>query len=117
AVHLGVPLHLSRFALEAHPALVPRSTDILVVENPRIVEAAAQSKATRPIVATNGQPSSTVLLLLTQLLEAGAKLHYHGDFDVTGLAICERLAALGVTPWRMNADDYRAALTAAEAEN
>src|SRR5690606_14644784 len=38
----GVPLHLSRFALERHPIGVERGSTVLVVENPRLVEAAAQ---------------------------------------------------------------------------
>lgn len=116
AGYAGIPLHLSRFALEAYPASVPRGSDILVVENPRVVEAAAQSKTFTPVVSTNGQPSSAVLLLLTQLNEAGAELRYHGDFDAAGLAICERLTRIGLKPWRMNVADYRHALAIADAE-
>jgi uncharacterized protein (TIGR02679 family) len=116
ALDAGIPLHLSRFALEAYPAEVARGSRILVVENPRIVEAAAQRQASTPIVCTNGSPSSTVLLLLSQLLEAGADLRYHGDFDTAGLAICERMMRLGLAPWRMSTADYRAALAAADAE-
>lgn len=116
ALDAGIPLHLSRFALETHPADVVRGSRILVVENPRIVEAAAQRQASTPIVSTNGSPSSTVLLLLTQLLDAGAELRYHGDFDTAGLAICERMMRIGLTPWRMGAADYHAALAAADAE-
>lgn len=116
ALDAGIPFHLSRFALEKHPADVPRGSSILVVENPRVVEAAAQVRAATPVVSTNGRPSSTVLLLLTQLLDAGAELRYHGDFDTAGLAICESLMRLGLTPWRMNAADYAAALAAADAE-
>lgn len=116
ARHAGIPLHLSRFALEKYPASVRRGSDILVVENPRVVEAAAQSRTSTPVFSTNGQPSSAVLLLLTQLLEAGAALRYHGDFDAAGLAICERLTRLGLKPWRMNVADYRHALVRADAE-
>lgn len=116
ALDAGIPLHLSRFALEAHPLDLASGSRILVVENPRIVEAAAQRQAPTPIVSTNGSPSSTVLLLLTQLLEAGADLRYHGDFDTAGLAICGRMMRLGLAPWRMSAADYRAALAAADVE-
>src|SRR6185295_7283748 len=63
------------------------------------------------VLATNGQPSSAVLLLLDQLLESGAALRYHGDFDTPGLAICERLTHRGVIPWRMTARDYCDALS------
>lgn len=116
ATDFGLPLHLTRFALERHPARVAPGTSVLVVENPRIVEAAAQSRSTTPVLSTNGQPSSAVLLLLTQLLESGAALCYHGDFDTPGLAICERLTRLGVIPWRMTARDYCDALKAADAQ-
>lgn len=113
---VGIPLHLSRLALEAYPAVVPTGSRILVVENPRLVEAAVQMRTGTPVVSTNGQPSSTVLLLLTQLLHAGAELRYHGDFDAAGLAICERLMRLGLRPWRMGVADYLTALAAADAE-
>jgi len=116
ATSRGVPLHLSRFALERHPVHVAPGTRLLVVENPRIVEAAAQAHSPTPVISTNGQPASTVLLLLAQLREAGAELYYHGDFDTPGLAICARMASLGLTPWRMNARDYREALEAADTE-
>jgi uncharacterized protein (TIGR02679 family) len=116
ATDAGIPLHLSRFALEAYPTEVPRGSRILVVENPRVVEAAAQMRAPTPVVSTNGRPSSTVLLLLAQLHAAGAELRYHGDFDAAGLAICEGLMKIGLTPWRMNAVDYVTALSAADAE-
>lgn len=112
----GIPLHLSRFALEAYPAEVPNGSQILVVENPRVVEAAAQRDATIPVVSTSGRPSSTVLLLLRQLLDSGAALRYHGDFDTAGFATCASLARLGVVPWRMSAQDYLAALAEADAE-
>jgi uncharacterized protein (TIGR02679 family) len=113
-----VPLHLSRFALEHHPAAIAQGTRLLVVENPRIVEAAAQALSSTPVISTHGQPASSVLLLLAQLAEAGAELRYHGDFDTAGLAICERLTqlGLGLRPWRMNAFDYLAALEAADAD-
>ena len=116
ALAASVPLHISRLALEAHPAAVPRGSRILVVENPRIVEAAAQRHASTPVISTNGNPSSTVLLLLSQLLASGAELRYHGDFDAAGLAICARVMALGLIPWRMSAADYLEAVASADAE-
>lgn len=116
ATHAGVPLHLSRFALTAHPVRVANGTDILVVENPRLVEAAAQMRAATPVISTNGQPASTVLLLFEQLQASRARLHYHGDFDSAGLAICARMMRLGLSPWRMSAADYKQALAAADAD-
>ncbi|HET6954771.1 MAG TPA: DUF2399 domain-containing protein [Acidimicrobiales bacterium] len=116
ATDLGLPLHLTRFALRRHPVTVAPGTDVLVVENPRVAEAAAQLGAATPVVATNGNPSGAVRLLVDQLLAAGAMLRYHGDFDAAGLAICARMAHLGLTPWRMDTAHYLAALAAAEAD-
>ena len=112
----GIALHLSRMALERHPVAVAPGTRLLVVENPRIVEAAAQEHIASPVLSTNGQPSSTVLLLLDQLLDSGAELLYHGDFDAAGLAICERMRELGLRPFRMNESDYLQALAVADVD-
>jgi uncharacterized protein (TIGR02679 family) len=116
ATTLGVPLHLSQFALRAHPVTVTAGADVLVVENPRVVEAAAQVDSATAVVAANGNPSAAVRLLIAQLASAGARLRYHGDFDAAGLAICARMHAVGLTPWRMDADDYLAALDAADTD-
>jgi uncharacterized protein (TIGR02679 family) len=115
AARAGIPAHLSRLALERHPMRMQAGSRILVVENPRVVEAAAQLRKEVSVVCTNGNPGSTVLLLLGQLRDAGAKLRYHGDFDAAGLAICERMMRFGLTPWRMDATDYQAALDIADA--
>lgn len=47
---------------------------------------------------------------------SGAELRYHGDFDTAGLAICARVMALGLIPWRMSAADYLEAVASADAE-
>ncbi len=115
AIALGAPLHLTRFVLDRHPVRVERGAVVLVVENPRLVEAAAQGACPTPVVAANGNPSGAVRLLVGQLLGSGATVRYHGDFDTAGLAMCARMAALGAEPWRMGADDYLAALAEADA--
>lgn len=116
SIELGIPLHLTRAALRQYPVRVAAGTNILVTENPRVVEAAAYRRLTSPVITTNGNPSAAVRLLLDQLLECKAVLRYHGDFDTPGLAICARMQQLGLLPWRMTADDYRAAVNAAVAE-
>ena len=116
AVDAAVPVHLTRFALAAYPVVVPIGTDVLVVENPRLVEAAVQRRTRGAVVALNGNPSAAVRLLLDQLLAAGASLRYHGDFDAPGLAICGRMQRLGLRPWRMDTADYRSAVDAAAAD-
>lgn len=116
AAEAGVPVHLTRYALSTHPVRVDAGTTILVTENPRVVEAAAQRSIDRATITTNGNPSNAVRLLLDQLLACGARLLYHGDFDVPGLAICARMEQLGLSPWLMDSARYRAAVDSAAAD-
>lgn len=116
AHELGIVIHLSRDAIRRYPITVEPGTIVLVTENPRVVEAAAQRRTPFAVVTTNGNPTSAVQLMVRQLLESGARLRYHGDFDSPGLAICARMYALGLEPWRMGEFDYRRAAEAAEAD-
>jgi uncharacterized protein (TIGR02679 family) len=116
AARARVPVHLTRSALTAHPVHVKAGTTVLVAENPRVVEAAAQWGSTCPVITTNGNPSAAVRLLLDQLLDSSAHLLYHGDFDAPGLAICARMQQIGLHPWRMDTDNYKSAVAAALAD-
>jgi len=50
------------------------------------------------------------LRLLTQLVDGGSRLRYHGDFDAGGVAIARTVArSVPWTPWRYGEADYRAA--------
>lgn len=109
-----VPLHLSLYAIRRFPVVVPAATPVFVVENPRIVEAAAEQRVPACVVAGNGNPSTAVTTLLGQLRGAGARLLYHGDFDTPGIAICSRMHQAGLEPWRMGGRDYLAALRRAD---
>lgn len=110
----GLPLHVSLLAMLRHPLKVPAGTPVLLVENPRLVEAAAERGLDCCVVATNGNPTTAVTTLVQQLRESGARLWYHGDFDAAGLAICQRMHNLGCRPWKMDAKDYQEAVTRAE---
>jgi uncharacterized protein (TIGR02679 family) len=109
------PLHISlrlllRYPLSDDPALA--QVDVFVCENPTIVALAAAQigGACAPLVCVNGQFATPSLVLLRQLRESGARLHYHGDFDPAGLLIaCRALAAGGGRPWRFGTADYLAA--------
>lgn len=103
---LGLPVHLSLLALREQPLLVAPGTDVLVAENPRLVEAAAQQRTPYAAVALNGNPAGAAQRLLSQLRACDAALRYHGDFDAAGLRICARMHRLGLAPWRMGAGDY-----------
>ena len=106
AAEARVPAHLTAMALRRRPVTVLAGSSVLVVENPRLVEAAAERDHPGPMVCTNGQPSTAVRLLVEQLVAGDAEARYHGDFDAPGLAMCARMAGLGATPWHMDADDY-----------
>ncbi|WP_420619475.1 TIGR02679 family protein [Candidatus Poriferisocius sp.] len=114
ALHAGLPLHISLFALRKHPISVDAGTPVLVVENPRLVEAAAERSLPVCVISSNGNPSTAVTTLLRQLQEAKASLWYHGDFDSPGIAICRRMHEFGCSPWMMDAPDYVGAIRQAE---
>lgn len=112
----GLPLHLSLVALQRYPVVVETGAPVLIVENPRLVEAAAERGLEACVVAANGNPSTAVTTLMTQLLTSGAELHYHGDFDAAGLAMCRRMTAAGCAAFAMDAEDYLTALRRAHAD-
>jgi uncharacterized protein (TIGR02679 family) len=96
--------------------VVKAESDILVTENPRMVEAACERRTPYPVVALNGNPSGAARLLISQLLRSEAALRYHGDFDAAGLRICARMHRLGLMPWRMDRTSYLDALADAEVQ-
>ena len=69
ATECELPLHTSLYALRLHPVAVQPGTLVLVVENPRLVEAAVERALPSCVVAGNGNPSAAVIELLTQLAE------------------------------------------------
>jgi uncharacterized protein (TIGR02679 family) len=106
------PLHLSLRLLLRHPLRDDRALtqrDVFVCENPTIVALAAAriGRGCAPLICVNGQFATPSLVLLRQLREAGAQLHYHGDFDPAGLMIARRAMAEGdARPWQFGAADY-----------
>lgn len=105
----GAVLHLTWRDLDAGLRFAPGQS-VLVSENPRVVEAAAELRLDGSgFVCTGGRPSLVTLEVLSRLSAAGARLLYHGDFDWPGVAITNDLVRrFGVLPWRMSADDYLA---------
>ncbi|MFK8082479.1 MAG: DUF2399 domain-containing protein [Granulosicoccus sp.] len=109
-----VPIHLTTMALSNHAVVCDQREPVLLVENPRLVEAAAERQLSRCVIATNGQPSTAVMQLVLALLHQGVEVRQHADFDAAGIGICRRLAERGCTPWLMNAQDYQRALRTAD---
>lgn len=113
AADAGDPVHVTEWDLRRlGPLGTLHSIDVLVCENPRVVEAAAERRvAGWALVCTSGEPNLVVDGLLSRLVDAGARLRYHGDFDWSGIAIANRVVArFGARPWHMSADDYSAAV-------
>jgi len=86
---------------------------VYVCENPNILSIAADrlGAACPPLVCTDGMPAAAQRVLLTQLADAGAELHYHGDFDWAGIRIANHvMQSFNARPWRFDSGDYVDAL-------
>ncbi len=103
----GDPVHLTRRDLARYPIETAAGAWVLVCENPRVLEAVADSDVDVAVVCGNGSPNLVTIDVLRALARCGARLNYHGDFDWGGLAIANRLVrSVGVRPWAMSTADY-----------
>lgn len=106
-----VVLTYRQLAMDAVGAVPPV---VYVCENPAVVSAAADRRSVNScaLVCLNGQPGAAAFRLLSQLVEGGAELQYHGDFDAGGMAIARSLARrVPWRSWRFSAPDYVDAVT------
>ncbi|MCF6313822.1 MAG: TIGR02679 family protein [Verrucomicrobiales bacterium] len=88
----------------------PEMGTVFVCENPAIVSEAATrlGSHSRPLICTNGIPSTTVKFLLKRLAERSLALRLRADFDWAGIKIIDQLHISGHSElWRMTAEDYR----------
>jgi uncharacterized protein (TIGR02679 family) len=110
----GEPTYASLRSLLRSPAhwdLAQRK--VYVCENPNLLAIAADrwGPDCAPLVCTEGMPAAAQRCLLVQLVQAGARLCYHGDFDWPGVRIGNHvMRAHGAQPWRFGAADYIAAV-------
>jgi uncharacterized protein (TIGR02679 family) len=113
AAEAGDPVHLTAWDLRRCELTLGSDRSVLVCENPRVLEAVAETYGgQRPVVCTSGEPNTVVMTVLERLVPA-ARLRYHGDFDWAGIAITNRLVArAAVEPWLMTASDYETGLQA-----
>jgi uncharacterized protein (TIGR02679 family) len=111
AAESGDPTHVTAWDLARGELDLAQESEVLVCENPRMLEALAQRRGGDVgAVCSSGMPNLVVLSVLTRLRATGTMLLYHGDFDWPGIAIANRLVATAdCRPWRMSAADYLAA--------
>lgn len=86
---------------------------VFVCENPNVIAIAADhlGAACAPMVCTEGMPAAAQRALLDQLVDGGALLHYHGDFDWAGIGIGNVvIRRWRARPWRFGVEDYLAAV-------
>lgn len=114
--HAGEPCRLTLREMLRHPpewGQRYRDRVIYVCENPTVVATAADRLGARsaPIICIEGKPRTPVSHLLRLLVEAGARLRYHGDFDWEGIRIAQFvMKRFSAEPWRMGCEDYDAAI-------
>jgi uncharacterized protein (TIGR02679 family) len=113
----GEPAYASlRSLLRAPPRWDAAGRNVYVCENPNLLAIAADrcGAGCAPLVCTDGMPAAAQRCLLSQLVQADARLRYHGDFDWPGLRIGNHvMREHGAEPWRFGAIDYLAAVRAA----
>ncbi|MGB8843289.1 MAG: TIGR02679 family protein [Aliidongia sp.] len=116
----GEPAYASlRSLLRSPPRWAAAGRDIYVCENPNLLAIAADrwGAACAPMICTDGMPAAAQQCLLSQLVQAGAQLHYHGDFDWPGVHIGNHvMREHGAKPWRFGAADYLAAVRTAPSQ-
>lgn len=112
AAAAGMPFRLTLQQLTAVPA-TPAAEQIFVCESTVVLRAAAAElgSACAPLICAEGRLSAAGDRLLSAA--TGVRIRWRTDFDWMGLrmtaAAVDRYAA---RPWRMGAEDYRAALAA-----
>jgi uncharacterized protein (TIGR02679 family) len=102
----GEPGYLTlRQLVRDRPRWAVAGRDVFVCENPAVVAEAAEhlGNASAPLIATLGRPSAAALTLLGQLRDAGARLHYRGDLDWSGISIAnDVIRQFDARPWRLD---------------
>ncbi|PPQ19413.1 TIGR02679 family protein [Bradyrhizobium sp. AC87j1] len=113
----GEPNYASlRFLLRSNPLWDVRSRNVYVCENPNLLAIAADKLGANcaPMVCTEGMPAAAQRVILQQLVTAGGRLLYHGDFDWPGLRIGNHvMREFGAVPWRFDVKEYLAVVARA----
>ncbi|MDN6873698.1 TIGR02679 family protein [Pseudomonas citronellolis] len=113
----GEPAYLSLRQLVRKPySWQVEGRNVYVCENPNIVAIVADRLGadSAPLVCTDGMPAAAQRILLDQLAAAGARLHYHGDYDWPGIGIGNHvMRTWQAVPWRFGCRDYLEAVMVA----
>jgi uncharacterized protein (TIGR02679 family) len=109
----GVPFYVTLQQLIAMPVAPLGATTVHVCENPAVLRRAAADLGprSRPLICTEGQPSTAFHRLAAAVTNASGALRYHGDFDWPGIAIANSVIKRhSASAWHMTAADYQAAI-------
>jgi uncharacterized protein (TIGR02679 family) len=109
----GMPFYVTLNQLVTLGVDVEKGQRVHVCETPGVLRRAAAElgAAARPLICTEGQPSTAFHRLARAVTLAHGELSYHGDFDWPGAAIATGIMARhGARPWRLAAADYEAAV-------
>jgi uncharacterized protein (TIGR02679 family) len=92
---------------------------VFICENPEVTVAALREFGTScpALICTEGRPHLAAVRLISALIDAGVSALVHADFDWDGLSIVGAITRQGAEPWRMSAQDYAVAATAAAAHD
>ena len=109
----GMPFYVTLHQLVTLSIDVAPGQLVHACENPAVLRRAAAElgAAARPLICTEGQPSTAFHRLAKAITGAHGELSYHGDFDWPGVAIATGIMARhGARPWRLSAADYEHAI-------
>jgi len=110
----GMPFYVTLHQLVTMPVTITQPGRVYVCENPAVLRRAAAElgAAARPLICTEGQPSTAFHRLAAAITMAGGALSYHGDFDWPGVAIATSIITRhSAQPWRFGATDYEDAVS------
>ena len=109
----GTPFYVTLHQLVTMPITVHLSLLVRACQNPAVLRRAAAEFGAdaRPLLCTEGQPSTAFHRLAAAIRKTGGELSYHGDFDWPGIAIANGIITRhNARPWRLSAADYENAV-------
>ncbi len=109
----GTPFYVTLHQLVTMPVTVSPGLLVHACENPAVLRRAAAElgAGARPLICTEGQPSTAFHRLVAAIRKAGGALSYHGDFDWPGISIANGIITRhNARPWRLSTADYENAV-------